>query len=212
MRHWRSEWAASTLHRDSQEGFAMKSKKIYKLALPTICISLFAGASYSQIVAQDPGVRGGAAGAGGVLPALVGDTREHFFDVGKADFEEAEGVDDGIGPRFNLDGCQGCHAQPATGGTSPRVNPQIALATLNGSRNTVPSFLNVNGPAREARFKRNADGTRDGGVHALFVVSGRNDETGDASGCNIVQENFQQQVNNNNIIFRIATPVFGLGL
>ena len=34
----------------------------------------------------------------------------------------------------------------------------------------------------------------------------------DAAGCNIRQEDFERQVRNNNIIFRIPTPVFGAGL
>jgi CxxC motif-containing protein (DUF1111 family) len=159
----------------------------------------------------DPGVRGGAPGAGGPLPGLT--TGEAaFFALGKEDFEEAEGVGDGLGPRFNLDGCGGCHTQPAIGGTSPAVNPQVAVATAFGARNVVPSFIRPNGPIREARFKKNPDGSPDGGVHALFVISGRVDSTGNASGCNAVQEDFEKQVVNKNIIFRIPTPVFGAGL
>ena len=159
----------------------------------------------------DPGVRGGAPGAGGPLPGLT--TGEAaFFALGKEDFEEAEGVGDGLGPRFNLDGCGGCHTQPAIGGTSPAVNPQVAVATAFGARNVVPSFIRLNGPIREARFKKNPDGSPDGGVHALFVISGRVDSTGNASGCNAVQEDFEKQVLNKNIIFRIPTPVFGAGL
>jgi len=66
---------------------------------------------------------------------------------------------------------------------------------------------------REARFKFNADGSRDGGVHALFVVSGRKDpEGGDATGCTAKQENFEAQLARDNVVFRIPTPVFGLGL
>ena len=34
----------------------------------------------------------------------------------------------------------------------------------------------------------------------------------DAAGCNIKQEDFETQVRNRNIIFRIPTPVFGAGL
>src|SRR5262245_56882606 len=160
---------------------------------------------------RDPGVRGGAAGAGGALPGLTTDENA-FFEVGKEDFAEAEGVGDGLGPRFNLDGCGGCHVQPATGGSSPAVNPQVAVATAVGARNVVPSFIRANGPIREARFKKNPDGTADGGVHALFVISGRVDDTGNASGCAIKQEDFEKQVLNRNIIFRIPTPVFGAGL
>jgi CxxC motif-containing protein (DUF1111 family) len=156
-------------------------------------------------------VRGGPAGAGGPLPGLTAGEAA-FFALGKEDFEEAEGVGDGLGPRFNADGCGTCHVQPAIGGTSPAVNPQVAIATAFGARNVVPSFIRANGPIREARFQKNPDGSPDGGVHALFVISGRVDSTGNASGCNAVQEDFEKQVRDHNIIFRIPTPVFGAGL
>jgi CxxC motif-containing protein (DUF1111 family) len=139
-------------------------------------------------------------------------SEQAFFEAGKEDFEEAEGVGDGLGPRFNLDGCAGCHAQPAVGGTSPAVNPQVAIATAFRARNVVPSFITLDGPIREARFKFKRDGTPDGIVHALYVISGRVDDTGDASGCNITQEDFAAQLARNNAIFRIPTPLFGAGL
>jgi CxxC motif-containing protein (DUF1111 family) len=157
--------------------------------------------------ASDPGVRGGPAGAGDHVAGLT--TSQHaFFDQARIEFEETEEVDEGLGPRFNLDSCVGCHSQPASGGSSPFVNPQVAVATAEGAANTVPSFINLNGPVREARFKRNANGSADGGVHSLFVVSGRED----APGCDAVQEDFEAQVAANNIIFRIPTPTFGAGL
>ena len=159
----------------------------------------------------DPGVRGGGAGAGAPFADLT-DNEHSFFEVGLEDFEEAEGVGEGMGPRFNLDGCAGCHLQPAVGGTSPAVNPQVAVATAFGAQNTVPSFITSNGPVREARFKFNPDGSRDGGVHALFTIRGRIDGTGDASGCNAVQDDFAREVARNNVIFRIPTPTFGAGL
>jgi CxxC motif-containing protein (DUF1111 family) len=121
-------------------------------------------------------------------------------------------VGDGLGPRFNLNSCGGCHVQGGVGGSSPAVNPQVAMATAMGARNTVPFFVKPDGPIREVRFKLHADGTRDGGVHALFVISGRVDPTGNASGCNIRQEDFATQGRTNNLIFRIPTPVFGAGL
>ena len=65
---------------------------------------------------------------------------------------------------------------------------------------------------REARFIAKPDGSRDGGVHALFVISGRSDSTGSTVNCRIAQENFDAQVSRDNVIFRIPTPVFGLGL
>jgi CxxC motif-containing protein (DUF1111 family) len=119
---------------------------------------------------------------------------------------------DGLGPRFNLDSCVGCHAFPTHGGSSPAVNPQVALATAFGANNTVPTFITANGPIREARFKFTSNGTRDGGVHSLFVVSGRVDPTGSAAGCTAVQENFNAQFQRGNVSLRIPTPTYGLGL
>jgi CxxC motif-containing protein (DUF1111 family) len=65
------------------------------------------------------------------------------------------------------------------------------------------------------RFKRNPNGTPDGGVHAIFVITGRTD----APGCNIAQPNFLPAGNpltgqggNPNLSFRIPTPMFGAGL
>ena len=136
-----------------------------------------------------------------------------MFDAGKADFAEEEIVADGLGPRFNLDSCAGCHLQPAVGGSSPKVNPQVTVAKAFGGLNHVPSFIKVDGPVREARFRYKPDGSRDGGVHALFVISGRVDgPDSDASGCSIRQEDFEAEVARNNIVFRIPTPTFGLGL
>src|SRR5215471_6656289 len=75
--------------------------------------------------------------------------------------------------------------------------------------NTVPSFITPNGPVREARFVRNADGSPDGGVHALFTIAGRPDKP---AGCAIQQPDFAGQQRRNNVIFRIPTPTFGNGL
>ena len=187
----------------------MEAHHLLRRAIWTgLAAAALATTAHAQV---DPGVRGGTAGAG--LPFADLTNNEHaFFDAGQEDFEEAEGVGEGMGPRFNLDGCAGCHLQPAVGGTSPAVNPQIAVATAFGAQNTVPSFISLNGPVREARFKFNSDGSRDGGVHALFTIRGRNDGTGDASGCTATQDDFATQVARNNVIFRIPTPTFGAGL
>jgi CxxC motif-containing protein (DUF1111 family) len=168
-------------------------------------------------VPMDPGVRGGA-GGGGPLQGLTAD-ESAFFKDGLARFADIEvvtgGNNNGLGPRFNSNQCLSCHSQPAAGGSSPARNPLIGIATLNGAKNVVPWFITQNGPIREARFKRNPDGTNNGGVHNLFVITGRSD----AVGCNITQPNFQPAGNalsgqggNPNIIFRIPTPVFGAGL
>ncbi len=168
-----------------------------------------------QFVARDPGVRGGPAGAGGPIPGL--DTSETaFFNEGRSAFMEVQSVQGmvsgepgiGLGPRFNLNSCAGCHVQPAVGGTSPSVNPQVAMANLDGASNVVPFFITINGPVREARFKFNPDRTRDGGVHNLYTITGRSD----APGCSITQPDFNAAAAKNNLIFRIPTPVFGAGL
>jgi CxxC motif-containing protein (DUF1111 family) len=80
---------------------------------------------------------------------------------------------------------------------------------LHGAQNTIPSFLSATGPVREVRFIKNPDGTPDGGVHSLFVITGRTDAP---PGFNLPQTNFAAQVSANNVIFRIPTPVFGAGL
>jgi CxxC motif-containing protein (DUF1111 family) len=176
-----------------------------------LVVAAAGAAAAQQFVARDPGVRGGPAGAGAPLDGLTA-SQQAFFDAGATEFQDTDGLAEGLGPRFNLDSCGGCHIQPAMGGTSPATNPQFAVATAFGARNTVPSFLTLNGPIREARFKRHADGTPDGGVHALFVISGRVDDGGDASACRISQPNFDRQYAAGNVIFRIPTPIFGAGL
>ena len=171
----------------------------------------------------DPGPRGGSAGAGGRTTTL--NLNESFlFNQAQTRFQEVDSVSgtmpgetgSGLGPTFNGNSCAMCHAQPALGGSSPGLtskqnsipNPQVALATLDGANNTLPSFITHDGPVREARFVTNASGTPDGGVHGLFTIAGRKD----ATGCTLAQPDFQTAVTNHNVIYRIPTPVFGLGL
>ena len=176
-------------------------------------LSWATGSAAAHAAAADPGLRPAVSTDtfGNPMPGLTTDQTTLFFN-GQANFKELERVTDGLGPRFNLDSCVGCHAFPTHGGSSPAVNPQVALATAFGANNTVPTFLSTNGPIREARFKFTANGTRDGGVHSLFVVSGRVDDSGSAAGCTAVQENFNAQFQKGNVSLRIPTPTYGLGL
>ena len=154
---------------------------------------------------SDPGPRGGTSAAGGPIAGL--DDKQGLltaFRVGLQNFQEVENVaEDGLGPRFNSNSCVSCHIQPAIGGTSPAANPQIQF---QNQQNKLPFFIKPNGPAREARFIKKRDGTPDGGVHALFTIGGLPNVP---SNCRLDQEDFS---NASNIIFRIPTPTFGLGL
>jgi CxxC motif-containing protein (DUF1111 family) len=167
---------------------------------------------------QDPGPRAGTSAAGGPYPTL-NPNEINFFNQAFLRFQEVDsvqGASSGLGPTFNGNSCNMCHAQPAIGGSSPGLaspqnpvaNPQVALATLGGATNIVPSFITAGGPIREARFIQKPDGSLDGGVHGLFTIAGRSD----APGCTLAQPDFPAELAAGNVIFRIPTPLFGLGL
>jgi hypothetical protein len=149
----------------------------------------------------DPGPRGGAAGAGGPITGLsVKESK--FFTAGQGAFAEVEAVADGLGPRFNLTSCSGCHAFPASGGSSPAINPQMTAAPASQIANLL-GMITTNGPVREVRFKS------DGGVHDLFTIADRADTP---AGCVISQPDFGAHLAINDVSFRIPTPTFGNGL
>ena len=174
------------------------------------------GARAALAQATDPGVRQ-AITDNGPPPLLAGASADelNFFQDGLARFSSVKvvlsltGDNSGLGPRFNSNQCSSCHLQPFVGGSSPAINPLPAVASAGGATNTVPWFIVPNGPIREARF------VSDGGVHDLFVVTGRSD----APGCNIAQPVFipagnglTGQGGNRNVVYRIPTPVLGAGL
>jgi len=183
--------------------------------LPLFVVLVTTVMGKAQTAVSDPGLRGGPAGAGKAIAGLS-DSQKAFFAAGLAQFVENQSVTGtvantsaGLGPRFNGEGCGQCHSQPSIGGTSPTTNPQFAAAVDQGATNTIPFFLTIDGPVREARFPNTADGRQpDGSVHDLFTITGRSD----AKGCKIAQPDFQQAANAGNLIFRIPTPVFGGGL
>jgi CxxC motif-containing protein (DUF1111 family) len=179
------------------------------------------GALTAHAQVSDPGVRK-ASGDGRPPPPLPGLSAEDlvFFQDGLARFVSIESVsgsptqNNGLGPRFNSDQCSSCHSQPFVGGSSPAANPLFNVANAEGASNQMPWFIARNGPVREARFVQ-SHGAPDGGVHDLFVVTGRSD----AGSCDINQPNFLPggnpvtgQGGNRNIVFRIPTPVLGAGL
>jgi CxxC motif-containing protein (DUF1111 family) len=181
-----------------------------------LCVGVLTVASLAAQNAKDPGVRGGAPGAGGIVSGL-GSDGDTLFAFLTSEFTQLHSVGgtvgnetgNGLGPGYNANGCGVCHSFPAIGGTSPAINPQVAQATLDGARNSIPSFITHNGPVREARFVRNPDGSADGSVHNLFTIKGRVD----APGCmSIQQPDFAGNLAAGNVIFRIPTPMFGAGL
>src|SRR5215471_17136001 len=150
----------------------MKAVKVVTVLLFVAALFLV-GTAFAQVT--DPGVRNdGIAGAGGALASVsagqcagappglstVSCDILNFFNDGLDRFQEVDSVSGtiagengvGLGPRFNSRSCAFCHAQPATGGSSPFTNPQVTDASADGARNTIPSFITSNGPVREARF------------------------------------------------------------
>jgi CxxC motif-containing protein (DUF1111 family) len=207
----------------------LRPSRSVKIAVSSLLLAIlsFASVLAGQFVARDFGVRGGTVDSGQPLASLSSTPgASEFFTNGSMRFQDVEvvqkGANNGLGPRFNTNQCSSCHAQPAVGGTSPskeifpkfEQNPETLVYNLYGAHNILPSFITPDGPVREARCKYflNPDGslssTPDGGVHDLFVITGRHD----AGSCSIKQPNFAYHLQLNNVIFRIPTPVFGAGL
>src|SRR3989441_10736250 len=86
-------------------------KKLKMLMTIAAVVLVAAAGARAQFFARDPGVRGGPAGAGGMLDGLTG-LQPAFFTTGLKEFEEADGLAEGLGPRLHLDSCRGCPSQP----------------------------------------------------------------------------------------------------
>jgi CxxC motif-containing protein (DUF1111 family) len=65
-----------------------------KMFVSAAAVAFFISAT-SALAQTDPGVQGGAARAGGPLAGLTANER-NFFEAGLEDFEEAEGIGDGL--------------------------------------------------------------------------------------------------------------------
>ncbi|PWU05877.1 MAG: hypothetical protein C5B51_13400 [Terriglobia bacterium] len=159
--------------------------------------------------AIDPGPRGGPPGAGGPLPGLT-QQEAQLFAAGQTTIQEIDSVSGtipntglGLGPRFNMNSCAGCHNFPAPGGSSPPVNPLIAVATLNGATNTIPFFITPNGPILRAFLIADTNPPTD--TH-LFTITGRSD----APGCSLTQTDFNSL--KPNLAFHTPLALYGDGL
>jgi hypothetical protein len=131
----------------------------------------------------------------------------------------------GLGARHNADQCFVCHAKPTLGGSGGFLvpnpgqgtpiqpeNPLFRLVPLRfGKQNKVPVFEQQYGPIREVRFKYKPDGSRDGGVHQLWVVTGiKTDPT--LTNCSLTQPPDFFANDLSNLSFRIPLQMLGLGL
>src|SRR5260221_13792129 len=110
----------------TEKGIGKKNPmKVTKITLFLAFTMLFlTGMAFAQ---TDPGVRSTpGVNAGQALASVTANANDlAFFNTGLAQFNEHQtvtGDNPGLGPRFNLDGCGGCHSQPAPGGTSPSAN------------------------------------------------------------------------------------------
>lgn len=192
---------------------SLLERRPFKMSAGAIISAVFAVAWLTTVLAQttptDPGPRSGIAGAGSRIAGLTV-KESKFFDAGLVEFQEIQSVlegpdsEPGLGPRFNLNSCVGCHAHPAAGGSSPATNPQTSetIAPLSQINNLINlQIISPTGPVREVRF------VSDGGVHDLFTIVGL---PGTPAGCTISQPDFAGHLQE--LRFRIPTPLFGAGL
>jgi hypothetical protein len=137
------------------------------------------------------------------------------------DFPQTMTNSNGLGTVHNSDNCFECHAQPILGGSGGFIaahkgdvaeNPAFNLVPHRfGRTNVVPSFETRFGPIREVRFIHDAKGNPDGGVHALWTQKGDISNPLGA-GCTATQPDFETELANGNLSFRIPLQMFGLGL
>src|ERR1700747_2380631 len=97
---------------------------VFPFLILTFLLVIAAGVLRADWRATDPGPRGGAPGAGGPLPGLDASSLQLFL-AGQETIQEVDSVKgtipntgSGLGPRFNMDSCGGCHNYPAPGGSS----------------------------------------------------------------------------------------------
>src|SRR2546425_10939052 len=154
---------------DHKEVTMLPKVRITRRGLGAIILAIGAGLLMTAVLprevssdlfaARDPGVRTGPAGAGDKLFRLT-DLEQQLFGVGLEAFEEVQAVqgtipqtEAGLGPRFNLDSCAGCHAQPAIGGNQPAVKPHAGVSHKEISPNVVPLLVAPQGTGPPAPLK-----------------------------------------------------------
>src|SRR5579862_4862039 len=98
---------------------ASKSKtatRIFRgLVLASVCGAVVVmGANTTGSGPTDPGVRGGKAGAGGLIAGMTSDQTTQYPGYKSVFFEVNNQATNpvGLGPGYDADGCNVCHAQP----------------------------------------------------------------------------------------------------
>src|SRR5712691_2738765 len=129
------------------------------ISLPAICVAACSsGWAETPFRVSDPGVRPAATDAGTSVPGVDA----HSFAKARYAFREVHSIAGdletgaGLGPLFNGTSCGGCHAYPVLGGSSPKRNPQLAMAVAHGARNSIPDFVKADGPVLAVRLKKAA--------------------------------------------------------
>jgi CxxC motif-containing protein (DUF1111 family) len=199
-----------------RSGIAYKNAlKAASAIFPAFILLCFAQGTARAQMAQDPGPRGGPAGAGQFVSGLTTDQQAvetpslNFFNEVNNVAGGTSTKRVGLGGRFDSNACNGCHAQPASGGSSLPSNPLFKVYQLMGDQNAMPFFETSSGPTLVARAPYQSDlVTPNGHVQQLFTITGRTD----AGTCDIQQPDFNELAAENNLIFRQTTPFFGGGL
>ncbi len=173
----------------------------------------------AQSQAQDPGVRGGTIDAGSFFSGLTSNQKNVEGTI-TSTFTEINSVtgfgnggtgNTGLGPRFDANSCNSCHAQPATGGSAPFTNAFFQIFDLDGALNEMPYFESETGSMLNAHFPTalaGGDPILSGFTQELFTITGRSD----AGSCDLEQPNFSGAQAANDIIMRTPLPMFGDGL
>jgi CxxC motif-containing protein (DUF1111 family) len=214
---------SSVVPGNDQSGVRSRRRAAYYVALAILLVASAAilmsrppTVVRGAVTAQDPGPRPLPADAGSFYSTLTANQNAVTQRLTQI-FTEVNFVAGGplvktvgLGPRFNSNSCNSCHAYPAVGGSSPPNNPLFSIYQLEGATNSMPYFITTTGPVIVARFPYVLGTTTpDGGVHQMFEISNRVD----APGCTtVVQPDFAAQQAANDIIFRQVTPTFGTGL
>lgn len=98
--------------------------------LPLVAIAASAAASACGSVPEDVGTSEQAV-VGDFLPGLQADP-EVLAEARDA-FASFEGIDDGVGPIFNLNACGGCHSNGALGGAGEQIERRFGRFDNNGT-------------------------------------------------------------------------------